>query len=306
MKKHWCLLLFLFSGFLLITACSASESKKDHIEFSDSEVGSNEMAVVESESTAYESDEHVEESADSSTEMPQSANDIPAVRMIIHKAFLQFQVADFEKAQLNIERKVTKYNGYIVESNVYHAEDKTISGNIMLRIPEKHFQSFLTDAEGEATDILQRNVTGEDVTEHYVDLEARLKSKRVLEERLLTFMEQAEKTEDLLKISSDLAVVQEEIEVIVGKMKYLENQTALSTVEIHLFENRIVIPDIDSKGLDTWEKTKKQFTTSINYLLAFASSLVVFFVGNFPILLLLLVIISGVYFFIRRKINRKE
>ncbi|AOV07782.1 hypothetical protein BI350_09720 [Sporosarcina ureilytica] len=300
MKKHRFLLLLLISVFLFITACSASESKKDMVESSDSEVWSNDMAV-ERDSAAYESEEYVEESEDASEGIHHSADDIPTVRMIIHRAFLQFQVADFEKAQLNIEKKVAKYNGYIVESNVYHEEDKTISGNMMLRIPEKHFQSFLTDAEGEATDIIQRNVTGEDVTEHYVDLEARLKSKRVLEERLLTFMEQAEKTEDLLKISSDLAVVQEEIEVIVGKMKYLENQTALSTVEIHLFENRIVIPDIDRKGLDTWEKTKKQFTTSINYLLAFASSLVVFFVGNFPILLLLLVIISGVYFFIRRK-----
>ena len=48
-------------------------------------------------------------------------------------------------------------------------------------------------------------------------------------------MKGAEKTEDLLKISSDLAKVQEEIEVIIGKMKYLENQTSFSTIELTMY-----------------------------------------------------------------------
>src|SRR5690625_6804027 len=94
-----------------------------------------------------------------------------------------------------------------------------------VRIPEKHFQTFLTDTEEEAAEVLSRNVSGQDVTEQYVDLESRLKSKHAVEERLLAFMEDAKKTEDLLKISKDLATVQEDIEVIVGKMKYLENQS---------------------------------------------------------------------------------
>src|SRR5690625_5078504 len=148
------------------------------------------------------------------------------------------------------------------------------------RIPEKHFQTFLNDTEEEAAEVLARNVSGQDVTEQYVDLESRLKSKRAVEERLLKFMTDAEKTEDLLKISKDLATVQEDVEVIVGKMNYLENQSAYSTIEISMHENRIVVPGLDNNDLDTWEKTKKQLATSLNFLLTAGSGLIVFFIGN--------------------------
>ena len=143
-----------------------------------------------------------------------------------------------------------------------------MSGKIIVRVPGNYFHRFITDAEGEAAEVLTRNVTGQDITEQYVDLESRVKSKRAVEERLLEFMVNAEKTEDLLKISSDLAKVQEEIELIVGKMNYLENQTSYSTIEITMFENQVIVPEVDGKKLDTWAKTKKQLASSKNYILA--------------------------------------
>ena len=100
-------------------------------------------------------------------------------------------------------------------------------------------------------------MTGEDITEQYIDLESRVKSKRIVEERLLEFMGKVEKTEDLLKISSDLSKVQEEIELIVGKMKYLENQTSFSTIQIAMYENRVIVLELDSENLDTWRKNQK-------------------------------------------------
>ena len=208
---------------------------------------------------------------------------------------------ELARAQNNIEQKVKKYGGYIVESNVYKVDDQTSSGTMVVRIPEKHFETFLTDAEEVASKVLERNVTGQDVTEQYVDLSSRIKSKRAVEERLLAFMKNAEKTEDLLKISSDLAKVQEEIEVMVGKMKYLENQTSFSTIELNMYENRVIIPEIDNKDLNTWDKTKKQLVMSTNALLAAGSGIIVFFIGNLPVLLILGVLAFAVYWFIKRK-----
>ncbi|GIN89424.1 hypothetical protein J22TS1_04750 [Siminovitchia terrae] len=176
-----------------------------------------------------------------------------------------------------------------------------MSGHVIVRIPEKHFQTFLNDTEDEVSEVLGRNVSGQDVTEEYVDLESRLKSKRAVEERLLGFMKEAQKTEDLLKISSDLAKVQEEIEVLVGKVKYLENQTAFSTVEIFMQESKVVVPGVGDGDLDTWEKTKKQLAVSLNFLLAAASGLVVFFVGNLPVILLLVLIGVGIFYLVKRK-----
>jgi hypothetical protein len=125
---------------------------------------------------------------------------------------------------------------------------------------------------------------------------------------LLTFMKGATKTEDLLKISADLASVQVEIETIEGKMKFLENQTSLSTVNITLYENKLIVPNIDKDKLNTWEKTKKQFMKSTNLLLVGLSGLVVFILGNIPVLAIIFVL--GFLFFIiykkRKKRNNQE
>ncbi|MGE6489638.1 DUF4349 domain-containing protein [Paenisporosarcina sp. NPDC076898] len=293
------LFILLFSLLVLLGACSASEmgteSSEDKAMAPESEA-SNEVST-ESEQLANET---------GSDESQKAAPAVSVKRMIIHKAILSVNVKELDKAQSNIQKKVEQYGGYIVESNVYQEDDQTSRGTMIVRVPEENFEKFLLEAEGEAAKVLERNVTGQDVTEQYVDLESRVRSKRAVEERLLDFMSKAQKTEDLLKISKDLAQVQEEIEVMVGKMKYLENQTSFSTIEISMYENRVVVPEIDSKELNTWEKTKKQFATSTNSLLSAASAFIVFFIGNLPVLLILSVIGFAVYWFIRRRLNEQK
>jgi len=290
MKKIiYCLLVS--SVFLLLTACSASDEES--------------KMEVANDSANYSFEEEKSTAAAEGETSAEAPSEVNTERMIIHKAIIRTNVKELAKAQSNIEQKVKKYGGYIVESNVYQEDDQRSSGNIIVRIPEKHFETFLSDAEEEASKVLERNVTGQDVTEQYVDLASRIKSKRVVEERLLAFMSAAEKTEDLLKISSDLAKVQEEIEVTVGKMKYLENQTSFATIELTMYENRVIVPGLDSEELNTWEKTKKQFVTSMNGLLAAGSAIIVFFIGNMPVLIILGVISSTVYWIIKRRKRNK-
>jgi len=270
-----------------MASCSSSESKKD--------------VQMESSSTSQDKPTTEQKNESETKELANEQSEVtPTNRKIIHRAALQLNVKNLENTQLIIEKKVSEYGGYIVESNVHRESKESISARLTVRIPEKHFQTFLMDAEGEAAEVLNRNVTGEDVTEQYVDLESRVKSKRTVEERLLDFMGKAEKTEDLLKISTDLSSVQEEIELIVGKMKYLENQTSFSTIEIAMYENSVIVPGLDSANLDTWEKTKKQLATSTNFIFATGSGLIVFFIGNFPVLIFLLLVGIGIYFGIKK------
>ncbi len=291
-----CLNGFLAAVLLIfLGACSSGDSEEsksanDMAQMNES-AGSNEMAVL---------DEEDQEDA-ATAEEPKESQIETSDRMIIHRANLEVQVKNLKKAKQNIEKKVKGYGGYVVESNEYRDENELMSGHVIVRIPEKHFQAFLNDAEDEAAEVLGRNVSGQDVTEEYVDLESRLKSKRAVEERLLDFMKEAQKTEDLLKISSDLAKVQEEIEVLVGKMKYLENQTSYSTVEIFMQESKVVVPGVGGNDLNTWDKTKKQLAVSLNFLLSAASGVIVFVVGNLPIILLLVLIGAGIYYVVKRK-----
>ena len=290
MKKAW-LLLVTISLFVILTACSSS----------DEELAKMSTEDRASDSAEFETKE--EQSVDAEREQESVAEETaaPSTRMIIHQARISTNVKDLKKAQHNMEQRVKDYGGYIVESNVYLESDETSSGKMIVRIPEKHFETFLSEAELEASKVLEKNVTGQDVTEQYVDLSSRVKSKRAVEERLLAFMKDAEKTEDLLKISSDLAKVQEEIEVLVGKIKYLENQTSFSTIELTMFENRVIIPEIENKDLNTWEKTKKQFITSTNALLSIGSGIIVFIVGNLPVLILVTIIAVVVFWIIKKR-----
>ncbi|MGG0409696.1 DUF4349 domain-containing protein [Peribacillus simplex] len=263
-------MMLMFCLFLLLAGCSSNEKDDSASESHDEKADSKMDASISGNKVQEEANERMTDE-----------------RKVIHQAQLELKVKNLEKTQIKIENKVAEYGGYVVESNIYREDEELVEGTITVRVPEAYFQDFLADSEDEASEVVGRNVTGQDVTEQYVDLKARLKSKRAVEERLLAFMKDAEKTEDLLKISSDLAVVQEEIEQLTGQMKYLENQTSYSTVTITLSQDRIVVPGIDNKELNTWERTKKQLATSANLLLKAGSGIIVFIIGNLPILIIL-------------------
>ena len=313
MKRKMALILLFMIPILLISACSSGDSDSNQSSSNTAPMSSTESSMdmdrtgtsfTEKELVATDDSDHSDEaSGDEGESFADESAEIKTDRMIIHTAHLQIQVKDFNQTQLSIESKVEELGGYIVESDIYRENDQQLGGHMTVRIPEKHFQTFLTDTEEEAAEVLSRNVSGQDVTEQYVDLESRLKSKRAVEERLLAFMEDAKKTEDLLKISKDLATVQEDIEVIVGKMKYLENQSAYSTIEISMHEDRVIIPELDNKDLNTWEKTKKQLATSLNFLLSAGSSFIVFFIGNLPVILILLIIGTIAYIKIKKRLG---
>ncbi|MFD2443347.1 DUF4349 domain-containing protein [Bacillus sp. CGMCC 1.16607] len=293
--KKWCKTLVSFIFILLLAACS-SDSK----ESAKSDLGSAlDQATSEMENSLSMGGSSEQKSKSVSAETKKSVE-----RMVIYKADVRLRVKNYEKAQQELEIKAKNLGGFVVQSNVYRSDGKQMSGTITLRIPGEHFGQFLQDAEGMAEEVIERNVNGEDVTEEYVDLESRLRSKRVVEERLLDFMKKAQKTEDLLRISNDLGVVQEEIEKVLGRMKYLENQTSYSTITINLYEENVIIPKIEKGELDTWEKTKKQFVTSTNFLLSAFSGLFVFIIGNLPVLLFITAILFILYFIMKRYMKR--
>lgn len=289
MIRFFCLMIPML---LFLGACSGASSQSDE---------SSKKEVVSLSQNKVAKDQQSEKKDSSADQNQKPEAQVGVVRKVIYTGQLHLLVRNFEKARMELEEKARKYGGYIVESNVFRNEDKQVSGMVVLRIPEQQFQTFLNEAEGTATKVVERSVSGQDVTEEYVDLESRLKSKRAVEARLNEFMKKAEKTEDLLKISSDLSKVQEEIEALVGRMEYLKNQTALSTVTITMDETKVVIPDLDQSDLNTWQKTKKQLMESLNFLITAFSWLFVFVIGNLPIIAIVFLIVVPVWIWIRKK-----
>ncbi|WP_249872428.1 DUF4349 domain-containing protein [Oceanobacillus saliphilus] len=311
MKKGLFILIVLWIG-ILLNACSNdaenSTTFSDRADFDTEE--SAEMVEMESNnSISGGSDGATEQAVSDSREesvSPQEGAFIQTNRKIIYTANLQIEVKNFQQTLNTIQSQVANRGGYIVDSNMQgYAENDSINGHVTVRIPQDQFREFIQVVEDGSSKVLESSISGQDVTEEFIDLESRLKSKRVVEERLLSFMEQAEKTEDLLTISADLAKVQGEMEEITGRMNYLENRTDLATVTIYMEENNVTISGMSEGELDTWEKTKKQFLNSINFILAVFSGIFVFFIGNLPVFILL-GIIAMIVFFIYRGIKKNN
>lgn len=221
-------------------------------------------------------------------------------RKVIYTADLQVEVESYQEITEHIQKETERLGGYIVESNLYNDSDGR-SGQITVRIPQEDFRTFIEIVEKGSTKVVEQTVSGQDVTEEFVDLESRMKSKRQVEERLLEFLTNAEKTEDLLKISNDLADIQEEIETLIGRMNYLQDKTDFSTVTIRIYENNVTLSSIDDDDLNTWEETKKQFMRSVNFVISVFSGIIVFFIGNLPVFLLVGVLLLIGFLTWRRK-----
>ncbi|GAB2552594.1 DUF4349 domain-containing protein [Gracilibacillus alcaliphilus] len=303
MKKITYLLLVLI---FWVSACSHSDQAEPDkaVESADtafdSGSASSEMEAVSEAEIAVQDDQTEPE------EPTEGPIDALTERKIIYNGNLRLETNQFDETMTFLEEETKKYQGYIVHSTVSNYADQSLRyADLTVRIPAEDFETFMGAVEAGNIHILEKSTDGQDVTEHYVDLKARLASKEVVEDRLLIFMEEAEKTEDLLTISNDLAAVQEEIEQLKGQIQYLDNQSDFATIQIYLTERDVSLPSVSEESLTTWEKTKEQFINSLQTLLSFTSGLFIFIVGNAPIIGLIIIAIGIIYFFIKRTKKRK-
>ncbi|MED3782613.1 DUF4349 domain-containing protein [Heyndrickxia sporothermodurans] len=295
----WLVKLFfvLCMTITVLIACSSGNSSSK----------SSENGKISRESkTDYANDDSSEENqVETNQDKKVDQNKQPQSRMVIYNASLDMEVKKIAHVQDQINKIVVEMGGYTIQQNMNQNSEERQESSLTVRIPQDHFQAFLDKVKKLGVRTENQHISGQDVTEEYVDLKARLKSKQVAEKRLIHFMNEAKDTKTLLEISNELAKVQEEIESIQGQMKYLENQTSLSTVTITLFENKVVVPGLEKDQLNTWEKTKKQFMNSINFIVSFISGLFVFIVGYLPVIVIL-GLIGVVITLIWRKAKKKS
>ncbi|WP_078434494.1 DUF4349 domain-containing protein [Metabacillus halosaccharovorans] len=302
--KSWMFIICSFLLAMVIGGCSNTSSEDSQAGQANyaSEGDAVEEKTVETENKAELTSDPAEQKETETNSQVTNMSD----RMVIYTANLSIQVNSYTEAISSIQQELQTNNGYIVSTNSYSVEDELMEGTITVRIPQEKFQEFLKTVESESTKVIDESINGQDVTEEYVDLESRLKSKQVVEKRLLEFMEKAEKTEDLLKISNDLAAVQEEIEQIKGRMNYLDNQVSLATITIHIQESKVNVPDLENNDLNTWNETKKQFMETLNFVIRAISSVIVFIVGSIPVLIVLGGILIVIWFILKRKRRQQE
>lgn len=177
-------------------------------------------------------------------------------RMLIWRAGLGIEIADVREAVARAGTIAEQSGGYLE----WKAETAESSAHVRLRIPVSKFNAALHTFE-ELGKVISKNVTGEDITEKYIDVEARLKNKYALRDRLKLLLEKAVNVKDILEIETELNRVQSDIDSMEGTIKSLKGQVDLATVDLNLKKERILGPlGYVFKGL--WWGVKKLFVLS--------------------------------------------
>ncbi len=211
---------------------------------------------------------------------------------IIKTARLVFETQDVEATHKKILQLASQYKS-LVQSDNSGKDYNRIYKNLTVRIPTENFQPFI-DGISEGVDYFdQRDISRQDVSEEFVDLEARLKAKRVLEERYLELLKKANKVEEMLQIERELSNIREEIEAKQGRLQYLQNQVSMSTVNIEFYKTTAETGITQSYG----QKMKNAFQGGWN-------GISVFFLGVlylWPLFLFAIIIIVIIRIFLKRR-----
>jgi len=227
-------------------------------------------------------------------------------RKIVKTAHLNLEVDNYKDTAFKINSLVQEMQGYLANENtyIYDQQRKLLAGNMSIRIPVERFTEALSRIEkmGNANN---RSVNSQDVTEEYVDVESRLKAMRLKEERLLVILNKSGKLGDILAVENELARTRADIEVLEGRLRYLNNRTDLSTININIKESLTPVEQINTTGLQgVIAGAKEAFIKSTNSIIIGAGNLVVFIGGYIPFIIIILIGLSLVWIFWRKVRNK--
>jgi len=232
-------------------------------------------------------------------------------RMIVRTASLSLIVEDTEETLEAIERLARELEGYISDLRTWRQDDQ-LAATVTVRIPEGSFDLARDRIKDLATEVDSENVSGQDVTEEYVDLEARLNNLEVAEEELLELLASAQEThkdaESILAIYREIANVRQQIEQIKGRMQYLENSAALATLTINITPEKIDEPVVQPgwEPLSRARDALRALVNALKFLVDVLIWVVLFLVPLAAVLALPLVLVGLAWYLWRRRRRRSR
>ena len=200
---------------------------------------------------------------------PGAENAAQAGRMVIRTATIALQVTRAEAAETEVRALVQRLGGFVLESQV-SGDEENRSVTMTFKVPSERFDEALGQLEQLSgfQKVLNRSVSGQDVTDEFVDLESRLRNLRATEARLLEFLGQARNVEEALLVNEQLSELQGQIEQAVGRINYLRESTNFATITVDLQ------PDVIFAAAppDEWSPRRTALTAGRS-LLGFAQGL---------------------------------
>jgi hypothetical protein len=160
-------------------------------------------------------------------------------RKIIRNADITIEVDSTSEAQHRVTSIAEARGGFVVTSEAKQRQSvdpaqRTTDFKLVVRVPADQFGVALDEIKKLATNVPEEKATGQDVTEEFIDLEARIKTQKALEAQFLGIMRQANKVEDALEVQRQIADVRTEIERLEGRKRFIENRSSLATITVNI------------------------------------------------------------------------
>lgn len=269
-------------------------------------MGASEEQGVGSAAPPFEAEAPMEEPASGEVEVVTESETAGGVsqpqaqeQLIIRTGNLEIVVEDTEAAIDEIASRTNATGGWVVNSNVFQrGTDK--SGNMTIRVPVEQFDAMMNEIEEMAIEVLGSSTSGEDVTEEYVDRRARLQNLEATADRVRSFLDEAQNVEEALAVNAELSRLEGEIEAMRGRIQFLEQSAAYSTINVNITPDALAQP-LEVGGWRPTGVVRDAFSALITALQGLATILIWVVITLVPLALIVLLPIAAIFFFIRRR-----
>lgn len=210
-------------------------------------------------------------------------------KKIIKYCTLLIQEEDLTKLSDWVQKKVNDMGGYIESENI--TEDRLTT---VVRIPSDKFDDFLSYTE-KGYDVKNKNITTDNITDVYIDNDARLKNLRAQEEQMLTILKKANTVEEVLKVQAELYRIRGDAEALEAKKKSWDRQVDYSSITITA-DKKVIVPDSKKSiigGSEFLKAIGKGFSNTSLAIVLFLENVLIFIISN---ILIILVIGAAAFF----------
>ncbi|SEA18153.1 protein of unknown function [Flavobacterium gillisiae] len=280
------IILFLL---VLISFSSCKKSDSEIVGFSMSPNSSELDQVKFVKPVVANAEEITEEPPINSSQKEQKTTE----QKIIKEANLRFETTDLNSTYNQILKNTTESGGSI-QNDTEGKDYGTIFRRLIIRVPSQNFDVFLKNISKGVSYFDNKEISAQDVTTQYIDIDARLKTKKVLENRYIELLKKATKVSEMLEVEAQLSAIREEIEAKQGQFNYLQDRISLSTVTVEFYKP--VAPDSGitvSYGMKIWNAAKSGFNSFSSFFISLISV--------WPFLILL----GIVFYFVKKRFKKK-
>jgi len=220
-------------------------------------------------------------------------------RLVIQNADLAIVVKDPKARLKRIADMATAMGGFVVTSNIYTTyygpnSVEAPEATITIRVPSDRLDEALDEIKKGDVEVEYENRSGQDVTSQYVDLQSQLGAKQAAEKKLLEILDGATETEGVLAVYTQLQIIQGEIEVLKGQIKYYEESAALSAVSVRIIATETVQP-VEIGGWKLQGTANDAIQNLINFTQGFTQFLIQLFLFALPALILIAIPLYGAF-----------